>query len=51
MDNTQILYLENPGIEISSTLIRKKWSQGSLITYLVPESVERLLNANRSAVK
>lgn len=51
MESTQIHYLENPGIQISSTLIRKKWSQGSLITYLVPEGVERLLNANRSSVK
>jgi len=49
-DATGILYLEIPRLEISSTLVRSKWSSGRSLKYLLPEGVESLLYENSGKI-
>ncbi|MFW6415665.1 MAG: nicotinate-nucleotide adenylyltransferase [Thermodesulfobacteriota bacterium] len=49
-ETTRILYLEIPRLEISSTLIRSRWSSGRSLKFLLPQCVEDLLYQNREIV-
>jgi len=50
-ENTQVFYLEIPRLEISSTLIRSKWSGGKSLKYLLPERVEALLHESSETIE
>ena len=42
-NNRAIVHIAMPRLDVSSTLIRKRWSQGRGLAWLVPEAVERYL--------
>ncbi len=47
----QILYLRQPRLDISSSLVRRRWLAGRSIRFLVPEAVEALLVKNSELAK
>ena len=46
----RILYLSQPRLEISSSLVRSRWCQGRSLDFLVPPAVIEVLEANKAAV-
>lgn len=46
----RILYLSQPRLEISSSLVRSRWRQGKSLDFLVPRAVIEVLEAHRTAV-
>ena len=46
----RILYLPQPRLEISSSLLRERWNRGKNLHFLTPHTVIDLLEANRATV-
>jgi nicotinate-nucleotide adenylyltransferase len=46
----KIYFLSLPRLDISSSLVRRKWLHGENITFLVPGPVEKFLDENREDV-
>lgn len=42
--NTKIIFLQMPLLDISSTVIKEKITQHKVVNYLIPPSVEKLIN-------
>lgn len=50
-DGARLLFLPQPQLEISSSLVRERWLQKRNLTFFVPRSVQRLLDTHARTIK